>query len=346
MEVTNKSATVAEIFETQQKLLRLHWIAGQDGSKRKVLSEESAPLPEDETISLMEDRLIRETGEDIRTAIPVVGYLNFIHPPQIQILCEVEMSYLTRTRNNIEDVIEQIFDASPACLIICNNLSPPSYLVEKCNEYKVPLLSSMLIGQKVGAELHYYISNLLADSINFHGVFMEIMSIGVLLTGPSGIGKSELALELINRGHRLISDDAPMFTKIAPDIINGTCPAILKDFLEVRGLGIINVTQMFGKSATRGNKYLRLIIKLQSMDDQELIKLGRLEGTTQNRKILNLEIPEITIPVTPGRNLAILVECAAQNYILEQDGYNATEELSQRQIEKMRKSSGSLTTDE
>ena len=160
---------------------------------------------------------------------------------------------------------------------------------------------------------------------------MEVMAIGVLITGPSGIGKSELALELITRGHRLIADDAPQFSRIAPDIINGTCPPALRDYLEVRGMGIINIRRLYGDSAIKENKYLRLIVRLEPMTKEQLLQLDRLQGSHNNRSVLDIDIPEITLPVAPGRNLAILLECAARNHNLIIGGYNAAEEFIENQ---------------
>ena len=148
---------------------------------------------------------------------------------------------------------------------------------------------------------------------------------------PQCNGKSELALELITRGHRLVADDAPEFSRIAPEIINGTCPPTLVDFLEVRGLGIINVRQLFGDSAVKSSKYLRLIIRLERLEKAELIDIDRLSGSYRMRKILEVDIPEITLPVAPGRNLAVLVECAARNHILRNSGYNSSEDFISRQ---------------
>jgi len=167
--------------------------------------------------------------------------------------------------------------------------------------------------------------------VTLHGVYLEVMSIGVLLTGESGVGKSELALELITRGHRLIADDAPEFSRIAPDIVNGTCPKGLLDFLEVRGLGILNVRELLGAGALRSNKYLRLIIRLERLEGEGLINLDRLEGSYSERRVLGLDFPEIVLPVTAGRNLAVLVECAARNHILRMSGYNSADDFMHRQ---------------
>jgi HPr kinase/phosphorylase len=221
-----------------------------------------------------------------------------------------------------------------------SNTSLPTFLKRKCNENNVPLILSPISSIKLSETLHYYLATLFADIITIHGVFMEIMAIGVLITGPSGIGKSELALELITRGHRLVADDAPQFSRIAPEIINGTCPEALRDFLEVRGLGVINIRRLYGNTAIKNNKYLRLIVRLEPMDKDQMAKIDRLEGSYRTKKILDTEIPEITLPVAPGRNLAVLLECAARNHSLRISGYNASQEFINNQQQIIEQSSG------
>ena len=160
-----------------------------------------------------------------------------------------------------------------------------------------------------------------------------VFSIGVLITGDSGSGKSELALELITRGHRLIADDAPVMTLIAPDILDGTCPELLQDCLEVRGLGVLNVRAMFGDSAIKSNKYLRLIVHLDLAAFENAAarnEIDRLHGDVSYRNILGLEVPVITIPVAPGRNIAVIVEAAVRNHNLKLKGYDAAAEFLKR----------------
>ena len=157
-----------------------------------------------------------------------------------------------------------------------------------------------------------------------HGVFMEIYSIGVLITGESGSGKSELALELVTRGHRLVADDAPEFTQIAPDVLDGTCPELLQDMLELRGLGVLNIRQMFGDTAIKRNKYLRLIVHLGKPTLEALQDgMERLTGDISNRRLLDLDVPMITLPVVAGRNLAVLAEAATRMHILRSKGLDA-----------------------
>ena len=167
--------------------------------------------------------------------------------------------------------------------------------------------------------------------ITKHGVFLDVLGAGVLLTGASGIGKSELALGLINRGHRLIADDAVNLHQTSHDTLIGKCPELLQDFLEVRGLGILNIRIMFGDTSIKPSKKLQLIVNIVSFDDEELKNIDRLHGMYRHCSILDIDIPEVTIPVAPGRNLAVLVESAVRNQVLINTGYNASQEFIKRQ---------------
>lgn len=333
MPETTNQITVSELYERHGENLALAWIAGQKG-KYKTIVPESV---ETQTAYSDEDDLERTQGNSITVQNPpagksLVGYLNLIHPHQIQVLGEVELQYIEGLRDiTRHDAIKQLFKHQPACIIVADHQRIPSFLKRKCAEQQVPLFLTPLSGTIITDSLHYYLTNLFAKIITLHGVFMEVMAIGVLVTGPSGIGKSELALELITRGHRLIADDAPQFSRIAPDIINGTCPDALRDFLEVRGLGIINIRKLYGDSAIKSNKYLRLIVQLEPMEQDRMLQLDRLEGSYRTNNILGMAIPEITLPVAPGRNLAILVESAARNHILRMGGYNASQEFINNQ---------------
>jgi HPr kinase/phosphorylase len=322
--------TVKELFDSHSEKYGLQWIAGQQGGTNIILPEESKD--NQTTASKGTKRKKNASPRKTTESGSLVGYLNLIHPHQIQILGATELKYFEGLRSiSKQDAIRQLFAPGPACIIVSNNQAVPTFLKRKCNEHSVPLFSSPLTSNKLSDSLHYYLNNLFADVLTLHGVYMEVHAIGVLLTGPSGVGKSELALELITRGHRLVADDAPQFSRIAPDIVNGTCPAALQDFLEVRGLGIINVRELFGDSAIKINKYLRLIIRLEPLSKESIKQIDRLEGSYSTQNILDLEIPEITLPVAPGRNLAVLLECAARNHMLRMSGYNASEELTERQ---------------
>jgi len=322
--------TVKELFDSHSEKYSLQWISGQEGGKNLILPEET----KDNQTATSKSKSKKKRSSKGKTAETksLVGFLNLIHPHQVQIFGGTELKYFEGLRSiSKQDAIRQLFTPNPACIIVSNSNTVPAFLKRKCNEYSVPLFSSPLTSNKLTDSLRYYLNNLFADVLTLHGVYMEVHAIGVLITGPSGVGKSELALELITRGHRLVADDAPQFSRIAPDIINGTCPAALQDFLEVRGLGIINVRELFGDSAIKINKYLRLIIRLEPLSRESIKQIDRLEGSYTTQNLLDLEIPEITLPVAPGRNLAVLLECAARNHMLRFSGYNASKVFTGRQ---------------
>ena len=173
----------------------------------------------------------------------------------------------------------------------------------------------------------------MSANTTLHGVYLDIFDLGVLLSGPSGIGKSELGLNLINRGHKLIADDAVEFVRRNDQQIIGYCHPILQDFLEVRGLGPLNIRAMFGDSSITGSQKIGLIICLKIFSDNELFSIDRLYGMYTTRNLLGCDIPEVTIPVAPGRNLATLVEAAVRNQLLKVNGYVASEDLIKRQHE-------------
>ena len=330
-DVTNK-LSVEDLFSIQHERLQLEWIAGKCGAENTIVRENIITVKTSNAKKKGATSKKKKENENIPSNLSLIGHLNLIHPQQIQIIGSMEIKYLEELRDiSMQDAIKQIFSGQTVCIIISDNCNVPELLKNKSNKYDIPLFSTPVNGNKLTDALHYYLTNLFADMLTLHGVYMEVMAIGVLITGSSGIGKSELALELISRGHRLIADDAPQFSKIAPDIINGTCPKSLQDFLEVRGLGILNVRQLFGDSAIKKNKYLKLIVQLQPMDMKNHSLIDRLEGSYNTRNLLDMNIPEITLPVAPGRNLAVMMECAARNHILRDDGYNATEIFARRQ---------------
>jgi HPr kinase/phosphorylase len=224
-----------------------------------------------------------------------------------------------------------MFKGDTVMLLVAEKQVPPAYFFEMCESNDLPLLTSPLVSGELVNNLRYYFTHQLADRTNLHGVFLEVLSMGVLISGDSSIGKSELALELISRGHRLIADDAPEFARIAPDIVNGTCPDLLQDLLEVRGLGVLNIRSMYGDSAIKNNKYLRLIIELTAFRRGDGAEDDRLSLSKRTRNVLGMEVPVFRLPVAPGRNIAVLVEAAVRNHLLNLKGYDAGEILAKRQ---------------
>jgi len=258
----------------------------------------------------------------------LIGHLNLIHENIIQVIGKTECDYLQNLNEDFRtSILNQIFGGKTVAIIMSEGIPVPARLIECANAGHVPLLSCKADSNNVIDMARYYLHDLFTSKETIHGVFMEVLGTGVLLTGDSSVGKSELALELITRGHRLIADDAPVFTRTAPNVLNGKSPRMLRDFMEVRGLGVLNIREMYGDNALKRNKYLRLIIHMKEMNTDELSALDRLNGTRNIRTISGVEIPEMLLPVAPGRNLAVLVEAAVSNHVLREKGQDATEQL-------------------
>jgi HPr kinase/phosphorylase len=302
---------ISTLYDALKKKLGLEWVTGEELGGRAI-----------------------QAGTDSTAETSLVGHLNLISQHRIQVLGTKELDYLDKLRKNSrKDTISQLFSGQSDLIIIARRLEAPRDLVEAATANRIAVLSSAPPSEETIQHLRYFIGNYLAEKLTLHGVFMEVMGTGVLITGASSIGKSELALELLTRGHRLIADDAAEFARIAPDLLNGTCPEMLRDFIEVRGLGILNVRAMFGASAIKHSRNLRLIIVLQEIG--EAAAMDRLHGSRRMRTIMEVEIPEITLPVGPGRNLAVLVEAAVRNHILHVKGYDASQAFIERQKQRL-----------
>ena len=300
--------TLQEVMERIGPLLKLRWLTEQAATEQ--------PL--------------RGTAASIYGQ-SLVGSLNCIHPNRLQVIGEPELLYLADLgKTAYRETVEKLFVGRPAAVIFTDDIEPEAIFHSWSKRTKTPLLGSPLSDGEIVGYLRYFLTNALADRITVHGVFMEVLGMGVLLTGDPAIGKSELALDLINRGQRLIADDAPEFAHIAPETLQGSCPPLLRDFLEVRGLGVLNIRAMFGESAVLQSKDLNLIVDLRSLGEEELAVIDRLSGTLSARTILDVAVPQVTMPVAPGRNLAILVEAAVRHQILRIRGYDAGVDFVER----------------
>ncbi len=297
-----------DCYAALRERLRLELIAGLQGTENFLLG----------------------TGTNARNDI-VAGPLNYIHPNRIQVIGKAEHDYLQNLGDSRRASLQQLFDKRPAAVFLVDGVVAAQDLIDQANATDTPLLTSPLPDSQVLDNLQYYASLFLSEKTSLHGVFLDVLGMGVLITGDPAVGKSELALELISRGNRLVADDAPEFMRIAPDIISGVCPPLLREFLEVRGLGIINIRQMFGDSSVKRSKYLRLMVHLKRMSVELITGMDRLSGSYQSTDVLGVSIPRVTIPVASGRNLAILVEAAVRNHILKLQGYDATDKFIERQ---------------
>lgn len=305
-----ESLAVQNLYADLHLPLKLSWIAGREGGMRTF-------APPDDPI-------------DCTGATTLVSHFNVIRPNQVQVLGGEEVHFLYGLNEAArEDVCRQLFKSESRVIIIAEGETVSSQFIELADHYRMPLLTTPIPSNTLIDDLHYYLGNQLAQHIILHGVFMEVLGIGMLLTGESGVGKSELALELISRGHRLIADDAPEFARVAPDAIQGTCPRMLSDFLEVRGLGVLNIRVMYGDNAIKARKHLRLIIHLAT--EHLCCTPDRLKVHQHTRNVLGLDIPCIHLPVAPGRNLAVLVEVAIRNHLLCLRGYDAAQDFISHQ---------------
>jgi len=309
----SRKLSIHDLHLLHAQTLKLEWLSGQEFADTKL-----RPTPED--VSCM------------------VGYLNFIHPPQITLLGEQELNYLASL--DVESyhlTIKQFFRSAPSLIIVCEGQTATDEINVAAHEHRVAMMASPLSAATVLARMSHQLSEMLAPSITVHGVFLEVFDLGVLLTGAAGVGKSELALELINRGHRLVADDSPLFSKYSPDVLTGRAPALLKDFLEVRGLGIVNVRAMFGHTAVKDTKKLSLIVHVVDMSDPIIANIDRLQGMHREREFLGIHVPEVTLPAGPGRSLSVLVEAAVHNQLLRSSGYNASDVFAENQMIALRR---------
>lgn len=269
---------------------------------------------------------------DVNEHATLIGHLNLIHNNIIQVIGKTECEYLHELDDDFRrSTLTQLFTNKTVAIILSDGLPVPELLCEFANKYCVPVLSCKAESNDVVDAARYYLHKLFSNKEILHGVFMEVHGTGVLITGESSVGKSELALDLISRGHRLVADDAPEFTRIGPDILDGRSPGILQGFMEVRGLGVLNIREMYGDNAIKRNKYLRLIVHMEKMNDDNLGTFNRLIGQTKVQRILDVEIPVTIVPVAPGRNLSVIVEAAVRNHILRKNGYDASQQLIDRQ---------------
>lgn len=315
--VHTPNLSVEEVYKAQRKALKLSWLAGKNYGG-----------------------LTLETVNADHPGLALVGYMNLIHPNRVQVIGNNEIDYLNDLPASKRDVVlQELFTQKQSILFIVTS-TPMISILKKCaNQYNKPLVQSDRASPVVIEHLQYYLTRALAPRITIHGVYSEVMGMGVLITGESGIGKSELALELLTRNHRLIADDVVEVLKVGPDVLVGQCPESIIDYIEVRGLGLLNIRDMFGQTAVRHKKKLHFIIHLESPEDISRKNIDRLQAELFTKNILGVEVPQITLFVAPGRNLAVLVETATRVYIQRKNGVNTLDEFMKRHNEQIEKNS-------
>jgi len=302
---------VARLHDDNREALSLAWIAGREGGS--AVRREAA------------------------AAAALIGHLNLTHPNSIQVIGTYEAELAERRdAARRADLAARLIAAHPVLVVFADGVKPFPELVEAAKaEGHTAVFATPVGAARVIETLSHYLAKALAESTERHGVFMDVLGLGVLITGESGVGKSELGLELISRGHGLVADDVVEISRIAAGALEGRCPPMLKDFLEVRGLGLLNIRTIFGETAVRRKMKLRLICHLERPHPSGRDVTERLPLAELAEEILGVTVRKVNIPVAAGRNLAVLVEAAVRNEILKLRGIDSTQEFLARQKKQM-----------
>lgn len=269
------------------------------------------------------------TSDISRPGLEIAGFFNYYPAERIQLLGRTEIKFSERLlKGERRERMERLCEDITPGIIISRGLDVPAELIEASERHSVPIMRTPMKTTGFSSRLTYYLESKLAPTTAVHGVLVEIFGVGVLITGQSGVGKSETALALVERGHRLIADDCVEIRQVDMDSLVGTPPELLEHLLEIRGLGIINVMTLFGAGAVRTHKRITLAIHLESWDQEK--HYDRLGLDEEKMKIIDTEITRLTVPVRPGRNLAVIIEVAAMNFRLKKMGVNAAEQFTER----------------
>jgi HPr kinase/phosphorylase len=303
------SISAETLFEAHRQTLRWQWVAGHAHPERQFA-----------------EAAVR----DARSSADLVGYLNYIHPYRVQIVGQREVAYLkASSAEDLERRISRIVTLEPPFLIVADDQVPPDRLVAMCDRAEIPLFVTRESAGQVIDVMRAYLGQRFAERTTRHGVFMDILGLGVLLTGESGLGKSELGLELVSRGHGLVADDAVDFFRTSQTAIEGRCPELLMNLLEVRGIGLLDIKAIFGETAVRRKMRLKLIVHLVRKETMER-DFERLPHEPLYEDVLGVPVRKVVIAVDAGRNLAVLVEAAVRNTILQLRGIDTYQEFIDR----------------
>ncbi len=306
-----RQVNVKQLHEANGEALSLAWVAGRES-----------------------DAAVRR---EAAASAALIGHLNLTHPNSIQVIGAYEAKRREREPPaRRADLAERLIGAGPSLVVFADGVAPFPEVVSVAERVVTAVFASPAAAARVIEKLTRYLAKALADTTERHGVLMDVLGLGVLITGDSGAGKSELGLELISRGHGLVADDVVEISRLAASTLEGRCPALLRDFLEVRGLGLLNIRTIFGETAVRPKMKLKLIAHLEKplsgtvREARERLPLAEL-----SEDILGITVRKVVIPVAEGRNLAVLVEAAVRNYILQLRGVDSMAEFMLRQKQEM-----------
>jgi HPr kinase/phosphorylase len=302
------------LFDAHRTSLKWEWIAGHAHPERRF-----------------DEVAVR----DAQSAADLVGYLNYIHPYRVQIVGRREVGYLQEPDSETQERrISRIVALEPPVLVVADGCAPPDRLVAMCERAEIPLFCTQDSAGHVIDVLRGYLGQHFAERTSRHGVFMDILGLGVLLTGESGLGKSELGLELISRGHGLVADDVVDLYRVSQSAIEGRCPELLRNLLEVRGIGLLDIRAIFGETAVRRKMRLKLIVHMVRKETMER-DFERLPYEPMFEDVLGMPVRKVIIAVDAGRNLAVLVEAAVRNTVLHLRGIDTYKEFIKRHRELM-----------
>ncbi len=301
-----KGITVEQLARDSGHGLELEVISGSGGLSRKIYNPR-----------------IQKLG------LVIAGYMVYLHPHRVQILGYTEISYLRGLEPGAgERIVHELCSRDVACFVVTRSLKVPEYLLRETEERQIPLLRTRLVTSRFTERVSEFLEEMLAPTGMVHGVLMEILGVGVLIVGRSGIGKSENALDLVMRGHRLVSDDVIEVKKTGALDLVGHSPELLRNLLEIRGIGIVDIRQLFGVSAVRLSQRIELVVELADWDSS--IEYERVGLREDKYRLLSIELPLMRIPISPGRNASAIIELACRNHLLKKEGVNTAGDLEQR----------------
>jgi HPr kinase/phosphorylase len=300
------SIRVSQLLEDREYDLQLTLVAGERGLQHRINSSR-----------------IQKPG------LALTGFTEHLHPHRVQVFGNTEVSYLrTLPLERQREVLDSLFQEELACVVVTKGLDPPPALAEACEKAGLALMRTPLLSSAFIQQVQAFLEELLTESSSLHGVLIDVFGVGVLLLGKSGIGKSEIALDLVMRGHRLVADDIVDVTRRRQGVVYGTGNAVIRHHMEIRGLGIINIKDLFGVASVRERKMIELVIELQEWDPHQ--EYDRLGVEDRFMSIVGVDVPLSVVPVRPGRNMTTIIEVAARNQLLKQRGHHSAREFAER----------------